>query len=74
MDDCNSVQNVWTSCFLVEAWVLSVTMQCLCPKLFVFYNIHKKGRIRPGEMAQRFRLLVVLTQAMSSILSNHMVS
>ena len=40
MADCNSVQNIWTSCFFVEAWVVSMTMHHLGPNLFVFYNIH----------------------------------
>ena len=51
MDDCNSVENMWTSCLLVEAWVVSVTLYHLCPNLFVYYNIHYKVRDRYREMA-----------------------
>ena len=70
MADCNSVQNIWTSCFLLDAWVVSETMQ----HLFAFYNIQEESRNRPGEMAQRLRAVAVPTQFMSSILSNHMVA
>ena len=56
MDDCNSVENMWTSCLLVEAWVVSVTLY----QLLVYYNIHYKVRDRYGEMAQRLRALVIL--------------
>ena len=40
MADCKSAQNIWTSCLLVEPWVVSVTMQYMCLNPFFFYNIH----------------------------------
>ena len=61
MDDCNSVENMWTSCLLVEAWVVSVTLYHLCPNLFVYYNIHYKVRDRYRKMAQRLRALALLS-------------
>ena len=51
-----------------------VTMQYLCPNLFVYYRINEGGRVRPEEMAQSLRALAILTQDMRSITGNHIVA
>ena len=45
MAEYNSVQNIWTSCLLVEAWVVYVTLQHLCPDLLPFKIYIKKAGI-----------------------------